>query len=150
MMGSKSLIFWCSIVFFLVFRESDIYKRILIFFHDTLEILLEQASQNLVAQTQVYLWLIHIDVWLKPTQYCNTIILQLKINEFNLKNKGQFMLNSKKEMPLGSSEGEMQAGEVKIKLWRRARNKRQVRQMDWMDGWMIDRWLAGWLGRQIS
>ena len=60
------------------------------------------------------------------------------------------MLNSKKEMPLGSSEGEIQAGEVKIKLWRRARNKRQVRQMDWMDGWMIDRWLAGWLGRQIS
>lgn len=40
------------------------------------------------------------------------------------KNKGQFMLNSKKEMPLGSSEGEIQAGEVKIKLWRRARNKR--------------------------
>lgn len=33
------------------------------------------------------------------------------------------MLNSKKEMPLGSSEGEMQAGEVRIKLWRRAEIK---------------------------
>ena len=28
----------------------------------------------------VYLWLIHVDVWQKPTQYCKAIILQLKIN----------------------------------------------------------------------
>ena len=27
----------------------------------------------------VYLWLIHVDVWQKPTQYCKAIILQLKI-----------------------------------------------------------------------
>ena len=26
----------------------------------------------------VYLWLIHIEVWQKPTQYCKAIILQLK------------------------------------------------------------------------
>ena len=26
----------------------------------------------------VYLWLIHGDVWQKPTQYCKAIILQLK------------------------------------------------------------------------
>ena len=26
----------------------------------------------------IYLWLIHVDVWQKPTQYCKTIILQLK------------------------------------------------------------------------
>ena len=25
------------------------------------------------------LWLIHVDVWQKPTQYCKAIILQLKI-----------------------------------------------------------------------
>ena len=30
--------------------------------------------------TYVYLWLIHVDVWQKPTQYCKAIILQLKIN----------------------------------------------------------------------
>ena len=30
----------------------------------------------------MYLWLIHVDVWQKPTQYCKTIILQLKINNF--------------------------------------------------------------------
>ena len=27
-------------------------------------------------------WLIHVDIWLKPTQYCKAIILQLKINKF--------------------------------------------------------------------
>ena len=30
--------------------------------------------------TYVYLWLIHVDVWQKPTQYCKAVILQLKIN----------------------------------------------------------------------
>ena len=30
----------------------------------------------------VYLWLIHVDVWKKPTQHYKTIILQLKINKF--------------------------------------------------------------------
>ena len=30
--------------------------------------------------TYVYLWLIHVDVWQKPKQYCKAIILQLKIN----------------------------------------------------------------------
>ena len=30
--------------------------------------------------TYVYLWLIHADVWQKPTQYCEAIILQLKLN----------------------------------------------------------------------
>ena len=30
----------------------------------------------------VYLWLIHADVWQKPTQYCKAIILQLKIKIF--------------------------------------------------------------------
>ena len=27
----------------------------------------------------IYLWLIHVDVWQKPTQYCKAIILQLKL-----------------------------------------------------------------------
>ena len=27
----------------------------------------------------MYLWLIHVDVWQKSTQYCKAIILQLKI-----------------------------------------------------------------------
>ena len=32
--------------------------------------------------TCVYLWLIHIDVWQKPTKHCKIIVLQLKINKF--------------------------------------------------------------------
>ena len=28
--------------------------------------------------TQAYLWLIHVNVWQKPAQYCKAIILQLK------------------------------------------------------------------------
>ena len=30
----------------------------------------------------VYLRLIHVDVWQKPTQYCKAIFLQLKMNAF--------------------------------------------------------------------
>ena len=30
--------------------------------------------------TYVHLWLIHVDIWQKPTQYHKVIILQLKIN----------------------------------------------------------------------
>ena len=35
----------------------------------------------------VYLWLIHVDVWQKPTQYFKAIILQLKINQLGKKKK---------------------------------------------------------------
>ena len=31
--------------------------------------------------TYVYLWLMHVDVWQKPIQYCKAIILPLKINK---------------------------------------------------------------------
>ena len=27
----------------------------------------------------MYLWLIHVDIWQKPSQYCKVIILQLKL-----------------------------------------------------------------------
>ena len=33
--------------------------------------------------TYVSLWLIHVDVWQKPTKYCKAIIFQLKINKFS-------------------------------------------------------------------
>jgi hypothetical protein len=32
--------------------------------------------------TYVYLWLIHVNVWQKPTEHCKASILQLKINKF--------------------------------------------------------------------
>jgi len=31
-------------------------------------------------KTNLYLWLIHADVWQKSTKYCKAIILQLKFN----------------------------------------------------------------------
>ena len=34
--------------------------------------------------TYVYLWLIHVVVWQKPTQHCKAIIIQLKINKWDL------------------------------------------------------------------
>ena len=43
-------------------------------------------------ETYVYLWLIHVDVWQKPTQYCKAIILQLKMNTF-LKKKMGFVVS---------------------------------------------------------
>ena len=32
--------------------------------------------------TYIYLWLIHVDVWQRPTQYCKAIILQSKTPQF--------------------------------------------------------------------
>ena len=37
--------------------------------------------------TYVYLWLIHVLVWQKPTPHCKAIIIQLKINVKNCKKK---------------------------------------------------------------
>ena len=31
--------------------------------------------------TYVHLWLIHVDVWEKPTQYCKAVIFLLKIDK---------------------------------------------------------------------
>lgn len=39
--------------------------------------------------TYIWLWLIHGDIWQKPTQYHKTIILQLKINIFKIFNKSK-------------------------------------------------------------
>ena len=45
--------------------------------------------------TWVYLWLIHIVVWQKPTQQWKAIILQLKIN-LKITAKEQNILNQSK------------------------------------------------------
>ena len=34
--------------------------------------------------TCVYLWLIHVDVWKKPTQYCKAITSSEKMNDSHL------------------------------------------------------------------
>ena len=43
--------------------------------------------------THVYLWLIHADVWRKPTKYCKAIILQLKISTLKKKEINDFCKN---------------------------------------------------------
>ena len=51
-------------------------------------------------KTYVYLWLIHVDIWQKLTQYCKAIILQLKTNKFKkkkFKNYMQINLGRKKK-----------------------------------------------------
>ena len=40
--------------------------------------------------TCIYLWLIHVDVWQKPRQYCKEIILQFKISKLKKKKKGMW------------------------------------------------------------
>ena len=52
----------------------------------------------------VYLWLIHVNVWWKPNQHCEAIILQLKINEFfkNLKYKKRKQKKNKGTWKLAS------------------------------------------------
>ena len=37
--------------------------------------------------TYACLWLIHVDVWQKPTQYCKAIIFQLKISKLKRERK---------------------------------------------------------------
>ena len=46
----------------------------------------------------VYLWLIHVDVWQKPTKFCKAVILQLKNN--NRKKTHWTVKKKKKSFPL--------------------------------------------------
>ena len=52
--------------------------------------------------TYVYLWLVHVDLWQKPTQYCKAIIFQSKINNFFFKKNQQ--TRNRKELPQPSKE----------------------------------------------
>ena len=52
----------------------------------------------------VYLWLIHVDVWQKPIQYCKAIIPQLKVNTFFKKRQNKKCFQSDKDQERMSSE----------------------------------------------
>ena len=45
----------------------------------------EKGRRSRREGTHIYLWLIHVTIWQKPTQQCKAIILQLKI--YNLPKK---------------------------------------------------------------
>ena len=67
----------------------------------------------------VYLWLIHADVWQKPTQYCKAIILQFKkVNFFKVLRRVDSL---EKTLMLGGTGG---------------RRKRGQPRMRWLDGIM--------------
>ena len=40
--------------------------------------------------TCIYPWPIHVDVWQEPAQFCEAIILQLKINSFKEQNGKEY------------------------------------------------------------
>ena len=45
--------------------------------------------------TYVHLWLIPVDVWQKPTQYCKVVILQFKKKKMSKKKKGGVRLEDR-------------------------------------------------------
>ena len=57
--------------------------------------------------TCVYLWLVHVDVWQKPTQYCKAIIPQLKINKQTNKQRCWLL---EKRLETDTSRGKLSAG----------------------------------------
>ena len=58
-------------------------------------------------ETYVDLWLIHVDVWQKPTQYYKAIILQLKINKLGKKKEEKILLQGR-ETEFNSPEMKME------------------------------------------
>ena len=52
--------------------------------------------------TYISLWLTHVDVWQKPTQYCKAVILQLKIDLFFKKAQSQTIEFKKKKFIIPS------------------------------------------------
>ena len=61
--------------------------------------------------THVYLWLIDVDIWQKPTKFCKAIILQLKINKYNLKNRRRRIWAPSTVQPRDSGAGVLQGVE---------------------------------------
>ena len=49
--------------------------------------------------TYIYLWLTHVDIQKKPTQYCKAIILQLKVNNFFKRWKSKHWVSKNKNSP---------------------------------------------------
>ena len=52
----------------------------------------------------MYLRLMHVDIWQRPTRYCEAIFLQLKTNKFGDK-KGGGTSSLEKTLMLGKTEG---------------------------------------------
>ena len=70
--------------------------------------------------THIYLWLMHADVWQKPTQYYEAIILQLKINTFS----------KKRLLPLQGARVRSLVSELKSHMPLRAEKKKKKKEED--------------------
>ena len=63
-----------------------------------------------IAGRYTYLWLIHVDVWQKPTQFCKAIILQLKINNIFFKKRLPGKKPTTSDMQMIPAKGRKQRG----------------------------------------
>ena len=65
---------------------------------------LEVGGRFKKEEKRVYMWLIHNDIWQKPTQHCKAIVIQLKINEkkkdYHLELKGELKIAVTEHMQL--------------------------------------------------
>ena len=61
-----------------IFKEKNLGKMRLGVRNDLVGLWREMGGQFKGEGTYVDLWLIHVDVWQKPTKFCKAIILQLK------------------------------------------------------------------------
>ena len=72
-------------------------------------------------RTYVYLWLIHTDVWQRPAQCCETIILQLKIKKkekWEKKKKINSLFQKKKKREREREpEREREKREINLIVW---------------------------------
>ena len=73
---------------------------------DTKNLSLQKSRHQVSDSNYVYLWLIHVDVWQKPTKFSKAIILQLKKGNRGKKNKDH-RLESQSEFWLALSLGHM-------------------------------------------
>ena len=77
--------------------------------------------------THLYLWLMHVDIWQRPTQYCKTTILQLKIKTFLKKCKVEIWMTTNKDGVL-----KVRSSEEIRKLWFWISAFREIRMPAWV------------------
>ena len=67
----------------------------------------------------MYLWLTHNDVWQRPAQYCETIIIQLKIRKKNENKKkiNSSILKKKKKRERAREREKNLEGGINLIVW---------------------------------
>ena len=102
--GVSSPVSFISILQFLEYRSSVSQGRFILRYFIVFHVmvngivsliplfgLLFLVYRNTTYVPSLYLWLIYVDVWRKPTQFCKTIILQLKKIKIKKRIRNRFM-----------------------------------------------------------